>query len=188
MKKAIRKIVLCALAVTIAAFAAVFAGCAANPDAIVGEGAIAPAGYKKVEIANSSFYIPQECAAETTDYGTLDYTFSEGKIRANAVSSRAKVQRIKRNTYEQDLKRNLSVYGLNCTLDDFKFYKLDNLWILASEFTVVFRDDSAPIKEYQFVYNSSGKQVTVTVVFNNVDTAVESDVPAKLLYSIALDD
>ncbi|MCI8595276.1 MAG: hypothetical protein HFE35_00460 [Clostridia bacterium] len=185
MKKNAKSVVLSAALVLICAF--VFCGCGiTDPAAIEGEGGIAPEGYERLEYAGSSFYIPPNCKYDSHVNGVDLYRFPDGTFNVNTVDSSAKVQRIKESKFEKDIKSAMSASGFDCKLDSFKFYKLSGLWILADELTLTERSSSKVIKEYQFCYNSSGKQVTLTIAFNNPDVAVESDFPAKLLYSIAI--
>ncbi len=185
MKRAVKSTI--SSVALILVFAFVLTGCGlTDPAAIKGEGGIAPEGYECIEYAGSSFYLPPDCKFETTQNGVDLYRFSDGTFNVNSVSSSGKVQRIKQSTFEKELKQALSASGFDCEVDSFKFYKLSDLWILADELTLTERGTGKVVKEYQFCYNSSGKQVTLTIAFNNPDVAVESDFPAKLLYSISL--
>lgn len=184
MKKKFRFAVSFILAALMIACALCLTACG-DPEAIEGEGGIVPEGYRRIDVENSSFYVPMD-STHAGKQDTLDvYTFSEGQFNINVVESGIKIQRLSRNSFNKTLSKEMSANGLSYTLDEYKFYKLSGLWILADELTIT--SGSKSIKEYQYSYNAGKSQVTITIAFNDVNVAVESDFPAKLLYSISVE-
>ena len=172
---AVALIICCALCLT---------ACGDPEDATIGDGGIVPEGnYMLVEFEGSSFYVPSD-SRQNEQENFHSYTFSDGSFTVLVSDTRAKVQRVSRNSYERSLKKEIKDTGYSYTLDDYKFYKLSGLWIRAVEVTLY--NSEKAVKKYQYAYSTGSKQIIITVEYNSIDTAEDSDFPAKLLYSISV--
>lgn len=153
------------------------------------EGGVVPENYKEVTVAGSSFYIPDEASKGGSANGLTTYTFSGGNMNHIATDISLPVKKYKKATIENSLTAGFTTTGMDVDfeINTFKFYNLSGLLVLYVEVTTEVKSQNVAMKQYMMVYDTPTKQVTITVTYNTLSAAENSDMPGKILHSIALD-
>lgn len=159
-------------------------------NAIKEEGGIAPEGYKKVTVADSTFYIPDNVTKGSTTNGMTMYTFSGGNMNHIATDISLPVKKYKKATIENSLTAGFASTTMNVDfkIDKFQFYELSGLTVLYVEVTTEVKAQNIAMKQYMMVYDTPTKQVSITVTYNTLSAAENSDMSDKILHSIALSE
>ena len=187
MKKVKRFAVTAIVLALAAACCVLFTGC--GPETIKGTGGIAPDGYKQVQKDGSSFYIPTDFSKSSGGGNGIDiYTFGDGNFNIATTSINIKVKDYTESMLESSYKLagEMSGVAISVHIDAFRFYELSGLLIAYVENTTTYKTTGAVMKQYQFIYDTSSKQVSLTLTFNSVALSEGSDIPDKILHSIAL--
>ncbi|MDE7396014.1 MAG: hypothetical protein K2M95_07870 [Clostridiales bacterium] len=185
MKKSRSITAVLALAMTLATMF-VFTAC--GPDTIKGEGGIAPEGYYEVGIDGSTFFLPSDFKKQSSANGMSVYTFGEGNFNVISapIQKKAKDYTKKFMNTQYEMASSAAGVDMSVHIDDFKMYKLSGLLIVYVENTTTYNTMSRVLKQYQFVYDTDTRQISLTLTFNTVAEGEASDIPQNILHSISI--
>lgn len=164
----------------------VFTAC--GPDVIEGDGGIAPDGYYKVEIDESTFYLPSDFNKQNSTNSMSAYMFDKGNFNAISTPIQKKAKEYTEKFMEDQYKMASTVAGVDMSvhIDNFKMYKLSGLIIVYIENTTTYTATNQVFKQYQFIYDTNISQISLTLTFNTVAEGEASDIPENILHSISI--
>ena len=185
MKKS--KIITAVLAIAMA-LATMFVVTACGPDVIEGEGGVAPEGYYEVGKDGSTFYLPSSFEKQSSSGGISIYTFDEGNFNVVSQPIQVKAKDYTEKFLNDQYKLASSMTGVDMSvhIDSFKMYKLSGLLIVYIENTTTYNETGDVTKQYQFVYDTATRQISLTLTFNTVAEGEASDIPQNILHSISI--